>query len=44
MRMPNFDDDGQMAPQTITNLTRMAVNLSGQARVCIDQQTGDMSC
>jgi len=29
------EDDGQLAPQTVTNLTRMAANLTGPARVSI---------
>ncbi|OBZ70424.1 Transcription-associated protein 1 [Grifola frondosa] len=33
-RLPN-DDDGQLSPQTLSNLTRLAMNLSGVNRVCI---------
>ncbi|KII95163.1 hypothetical protein PLICRDRAFT_693420 [Plicaturopsis crispa FD-325 SS-3] len=32
MRMNQADDDGELVPQTINNLTRMATNLSGSAR------------
>lgn len=33
MRMTTPEDDGQLAPHTINNLTKMAANLSGPARV-----------
>jgi transformation/transcription domain-associated protein len=31
----NAEDDGQLWPQTVNNLTRMLVNISGSARVNI---------
>lgn len=33
MRTNTPEDDGQLAPHTINNLTKMAANLSGPARV-----------
>jgi hypothetical protein len=33
MRTNTPEDDGQLAPHTISNLTKMAANLSGAARV-----------
>jgi hypothetical protein len=42
MRMNQAEDDGQLAPQTITNLTRMVANLSGQARVCSSLRSSNL--
>ena len=30
------DDNGQLAPHTVTNLSRLAISLTGAARVCFD--------
>jgi transformation/transcription domain-associated protein len=35
MRMNAAEDDGQLAPQTVNNLTRMMGNLTGPARVSL---------